>query len=88
MLFPLQRQFSLHSSPDETELFYLLTTFVSVKIANCVIIANALAVSFCLWHLVLSLLQDLSHSLQRPMRIVGWYHSHPHITVWPSHIGV
>jgi len=23
---------------------------------------------------------------QKPMRIVGWYHSHPHITVWPSHV--
>ncbi|XP_028513313.1 lys-63-specific deubiquitinase BRCC36-like isoform X2 [Exaiptasia diaphana] len=22
----------------------------------------------------------------RPMRVVGWYHSHPHITVWPSHV--
>lgn len=21
------------------------------------------------------------------MRVVGWYHSHPHITVWPSHVG-
>uniref|UniRef100_A0A8C9NWV4 BRCA1/BRCA2-containing complex subunit 3 n=1 Tax=Serinus canaria TaxID=9135 RepID=A0A8C9NWV4_SERCA len=24
----------------------------------------------------------------RPMRVVGWYHSHPHITVWPSHVDV
>jgi len=24
----------------------------------------------------------------RPMRIIGWYHSHPHITVWPSHVDV
>lgn len=23
----------------------------------------------------------------RSMRVVGWYHSHPHITVWPSHVG-
>ncbi|KAI5236175.1 Lys-63-Specific Deubiquitinase Brcc36 [Manis pentadactyla] len=22
------------------------------------------------------------------MRVVGWYHSHPHITVWPSHVDV
>lgn len=22
----------------------------------------------------------------RPLRVVGWYHSHPHITVWPSHV--
>ncbi|XP_046852231.1 lys-63-specific deubiquitinase BRCC36-like [Xenia sp. Carnegie-2017] len=25
---------------------------------------------------------------KRPMRILGWYHSHPHITVWPSHVDV
>ncbi|CAH7332257.1 lys-63-specific deubiquitinase BRCC36 [Phodopus roborovskii] len=24
----------------------------------------------------------------RPLRVVGWYHSHPHITVWPSHVDV
>jgi BRCA1/BRCA2-containing complex subunit 3 len=23
----------------------------------------------------------------RPLRVLGWYHSHPHITVWPSHVG-
>lgn len=22
------------------------------------------------------------------MRVLGWYHSHPHITVWPSHIDI
>ncbi|CAN8031257.1 unnamed protein product [Ixodes persulcatus] len=28
-------------------------------------------------------------SLQcKPMRVLGWYHSHPHITVWPSHVDV
>jgi len=21
-----------------------------------------------------------------PLRVLGWYHSHPHITVWPSHV--
>ncbi|XP_022778176.1 lys-63-specific deubiquitinase BRCC36-like [Stylophora pistillata] len=26
-------------------------------------------------------------SKQRPMRVIGWYHSHPHITVWPSQVG-
>lgn len=26
-------------------------------------------------------------SRKRPMRVIGWYHSHPHITVWPSHVG-
>lgn len=23
-----------------------------------------------------------------PMRVIGWYHSHPHITVWPSHVDI
>ncbi|KAJ7392834.1 BRCA1 BRCA2-containing complex, subunit 3 [Desmophyllum pertusum] len=27
-------------------------------------------------------------SKQRPMRVIGWYHSHPHITVWPSHVAM
>lgn len=27
---------------------------------------------------------DISES--KKMRILGWYHSHPHITVWPSHV--
>ncbi|NXQ29309.1 BRCC3 deubiquitinase, partial [Alaudala cheleensis] len=30
----------------------------------------------------------LSPMTGRPMRVVGWYHSHPHITVWPSHVDV
>lgn len=25
---------------------------------------------------------------KKPLRIIGWYHSHPHITVWPSHVDV
>lgn len=29
----------------------------------------------------------LAEMTGRPMRVVGWYHSHPHITVWPSHVG-
>lgn len=32
--------------------------------------------------------EQLEHRLQRPMRVVGWYHSHPHITVWPSRVDV
>ncbi|XP_071956726.1 lys-63-specific deubiquitinase BRCC36-like [Antedon mediterranea] len=24
----------------------------------------------------------------KPLRVLGWYHSHPHITVWPSHVDV
>ncbi|XP_043788311.1 lys-63-specific deubiquitinase BRCC36-like isoform X2 [Apis laboriosa] len=30
----------------------------------------------------------LSEELKRPVRILGWYHSHPHITVWPSHLDI
>ncbi|KRT79452.1 hypothetical protein AMK59_8513, partial [Oryctes borbonicus] len=32
--------------------------------------------------------EQLTHKLKRPMRVLGWYHSHPHITVWPSHVDV
>ncbi|GLV34212.1 COP9 signalosome subunit 5 [Carabus blaptoides fortunei] len=32
--------------------------------------------------------EQLENRLQRPMRVVGWYHSHPHITVWPSRVDV
>ncbi|NWR08455.1 BRCC3 deubiquitinase, partial [Paradoxornis webbianus] len=31
---------------------------------------------------------QLAEMTGRPMRVVGWYHSHPHITVWPSHVDV
>uniref|UniRef100_A0A663M2P4 BRCA1/BRCA2-containing complex subunit 3 n=2 Tax=Athene cunicularia TaxID=194338 RepID=A0A663M2P4_ATHCN len=31
---------------------------------------------------------SLAEITGRPMRVVGWYHSHPHITVWPSHVDV
>ncbi|XP_018578530.1 lys-63-specific deubiquitinase BRCC36 [Anoplophora glabripennis] len=30
--------------------------------------------------------EQLANKLKRPMRVLGWYHSHPHITVWPSHV--
>lgn len=30
----------------------------------------------------------LTKKLERPMRVLGWYHSHPHITVCPSHVDV
>ncbi|XP_038604437.1 lys-63-specific deubiquitinase BRCC36 isoform X1 [Tachyglossus aculeatus] len=30
--------------------------------------------------------ERLAEITGRPMRVVGWYHSHPHITVWPSHV--
>ncbi|XP_023209382.1 lys-63-specific deubiquitinase BRCC36-like [Centruroides sculpturatus] len=32
--------------------------------------------------------ERLAQALRRPMRVLGWYHSHPHITVWPSHVDV
>ncbi|XP_056638641.1 lys-63-specific deubiquitinase BRCC36-like [Diorhabda carinulata] len=31
---------------------------------------------------------QLANKLNRPMRVLGWYHSHPHITVWPSHVDI
>lgn len=32
--------------------------------------------------------ERLTAELDRPMRVLGWYHSHPHITVCPSHVDV
>ncbi|XP_066601551.1 lys-63-specific deubiquitinase BRCC36-like [Prorops nasuta] len=32
--------------------------------------------------------ERLQLELKRPMRVLGWYHSHPHITVCPSHVDV
>ncbi|XP_011312009.1 lys-63-specific deubiquitinase BRCC36 isoform X2 [Fopius arisanus] len=32
--------------------------------------------------------ERLAHELNRPIRVIGWYHSHPHITVFPSHVDV
>ncbi|KAK0174369.1 hypothetical protein PV327_010146 [Microctonus hyperodae] len=32
--------------------------------------------------------ERLQNKLKRSMRILGWYHSHPHITVFPSHVDV
>eukprot|EP01102_Stenamoeba_stenopodia_P018811 TRINITY_DN6963_c0_g1_i3.p1 TRINITY_DN6963_c0_g1~~TRINITY_DN6963_c0_g1_i3.p1 ORF type:complete len:238 (-),score=42.78 TRINITY_DN6963_c0_g1_i3:53-766(-) len=32
--------------------------------------------------------EQLSEQLGRTARVVGWYHSHPHITVHPSHVDV
>ncbi|XP_071450171.1 lys-63-specific deubiquitinase BRCC36-like [Hetaerina americana] len=32
--------------------------------------------------------EELARTLGQPMRVLGWYHSHPHITVWPSHVDV
>lgn len=30
--------------------------------------------------------EELAEQVGRSLRVVGWYHSHPHITVWPSHV--
>ena len=32
--------------------------------------------------------EKLTQQLGRPVRVLGWYHSHPHITVGPSHVGI
>lgn len=32
--------------------------------------------------------EDMAIAAKRPLRVIGWYHSHPHITVWPSHVDV
>lgn len=32
--------------------------------------------------------EKLSAKLDKPVRVLGWYHSHPHITVQPSHVDV
>lgn len=32
--------------------------------------------------------EHLATKLNRPIQVLGWYHSHPHITVWPSHVDV
>nr|CAB3226151.1 lys-63-specific deubiquitinase BRCC36 [Phallusia mammillata] len=32
--------------------------------------------------------EELAIKSGKNLRIVGWYHSHPHITVWPSHVDV
>lgn len=29
-----------------------------------------------------------SRRCSSPTQVLGWYHSHPHITVWPSHVDV
>ncbi|XP_075213128.1 lys-63-specific deubiquitinase BRCC36-like [Lycorma delicatula] len=31
---------------------------------------------------------SLADKLGCKLRVLGWYHSHPHITVWPSHVDV
>lgn len=31
--------------------------------------------------------ERLTRESEQTVRVVGWYHSHPHITVFPSHVG-
>lgn len=31
--------------------------------------------------------EKLTVKLGKSVRVLGWYHSHPHITVQPSHVG-
>lgn len=33
-------------------------------------------------------IKSLGKRLNRPTRVLGWYHSHPKITVEPSHVDV
>lgn len=35
-----------------------------------------------------ALAEHISSITGMPTRVVGWYHSHPHITVLPSHVDV
>jgi len=32
--------------------------------------------------------EKIAASIKTPTRVIGWYHSHPHITVLPSHVDV
>ncbi|EFX67279.1 hypothetical protein DAPPUDRAFT_229214 [Daphnia pulex] len=32
--------------------------------------------------------EKLSVKVSKPIRVLGWYHSHPHITVQPSHVDI
>jgi len=31
--------------------------------------------------------EKMTATIKRTTRVIGWYHSHPHITVLPSHVG-
>lgn len=34
------------------------------------------------------LAEKLSQATGEPLNVIGWYHSHPHITVLPSHVDI
>lgn len=52
---------------------------------HCQCVTNALQLDLLLFLDVYA--QQLAANLKRPIQVLGWYHSHPHITVWPSHVG-
>ncbi|KAG1180671.1 hypothetical protein G6F70_003245 [Rhizopus microsporus] len=39
-------------------------------------------------HLAAIHAEELGKRINQPMMVIGWYHSHPHITVFPSHIDI
>ncbi|KAI9320041.1 JAB1/Mov34/MPN/PAD-1 ubiquitin protease-domain-containing protein [Dichotomocladium elegans] len=39
-------------------------------------------------HLAAEAAEELAKRNGKNMRVIGWYHSHPHITVFPSHVGM
>ncbi|CAO3698569.1 unnamed protein product [Rhizopus stolonifer] len=39
-------------------------------------------------HLAAIQAEELGKQMNQDMMVIGWYHSHPHITVFPSHIDV
>ena len=32
--------------------------------------------------------EEIGNRINKPTRVIGWYHSHPHITVLPSHVDI
>jgi len=76
----------VHSSPDNND--------GSSHIENVVILqrsdrqADRVEISPLQLMMATQEAENLSSKLGRPMRVLGWYHSHPHITVRPSHVDV
>lgn len=75
----------VHSSPDNND--------GSSHIENVVILqrsdrqADRVEISPLQLMMATQEAENLSSKLGRPVRVLGWYHSHPHITVRPSHVG-
>lgn len=36
----------------------------------------------------MAMAEKLSEGSESKVRVIGWYHSHPHITVLPSHVDI